>query len=114
MRAVTWAHAARNSHAVCYGKHVRQAAADASANVTAKVFLGTVAEVDEKGVDYDYAGRFDLVKLVADKVLPLDKGDAEYFLCGPKDWMVQVRNDLQANGVNLDKIHLELFATGDI
>lgn len=113
-RAVTWAHAARNTHSVCYGQHVRQAAADADANVTAKVFVGAVAEGDQQGVDYDYAGRFDLAKLVADGVLPLEKADAEYFVCGPKDWMVQVRGDLQVNGIALDNIHLELFATGDV
>ncbi len=113
-RPVTWAHAARHANAVCYGQHVRQAAADAHADVTARVFLGTVAEDDKVGVDYDYKGRFDLAKLVADNVLPLHKPDAEYFLCGPKDWMVQVRGDLTANGVSLDKVHLELFATGDV
>ncbi len=113
-RAVTWAHAARNANAVCYGQHVRQAGTDANANVTARVFLGNVAEEDKVGEDYDYKGRFDLEKLVADKVLPLETPEAEYFLCGPKDWMVQVRGDLKANGVSLDKIHLELFATGDV
>ncbi|TQV98085.1 hypothetical protein V2A60_006224 [Cordyceps javanica] len=113
-RPVTWAHAARHANAVCYGQHVRQAAADANADVTAKVFLSNVSDTDTAGVDYDYQGRFDLAKLVADKVLPLDKPDAEYFLCGPRDWMVQVRDDLKANNVDLDKIHLELFATGDV
>lgn len=113
-RAVTWAHAARNANAVCYGQHVRQAAADADANVTAKVFLSNVADEDRIGDDYDYKGRFDLDKLVADGVLPLETPEAEYFLCGPKDWMVQVKGDLKAHGVSLDKVHLELFATGDV
>ncbi|KAJ3472385.1 hypothetical protein NLG97_g11033 [Lecanicillium saksenae] len=113
-RDVTWAHGARSSDAVCYGRHVRQAAADADANLTAKVFLGSVAEGDVKGVDYDYTGRFDLGKLVADKVLPLERADAEYFICGPKDWMILVRDGLQANGVDTEKIHLELFATGGV
>lgn len=113
-RPVTWAHAARNSHAVCYGQHVRQAAADASASVTAKVFLSKVAAEDKKGVDYDYEGRFDMDTLVKDGVLPLEKQDAEYFICGPKDWMVQARGELQAHGVDVDKVHLELFGTGDV
>ncbi|EGX90963.1 flavohemoprotein [Cordyceps militaris CM01] len=113
-RPVTWAHAARHANAVCYGQHVRQAAADANADVTAKVFLSNVGDTDREGVDYDYKGRFDVAKLVADKILPLEKPEAEYFLCGPKDWMIQVRDDLKANSVNEDKIHLELFSTGDV
>lgn len=113
-RPVTWAHSARHANAVCYGEHIRQASADANANVTAKVFLSNVAETDKHGHDYDYKGRFDVSKLVADNVLPLDKPDAQYFLCGPKDWMVQVRDELKGNGVNSDNIHLELFSTGDV
>ncbi|OAA70330.1 flavohemoprotein [Cordyceps fumosorosea ARSEF 2679] len=113
-RPVVWAHAARNANAVCYGKHVRQAAEDADADVTAKVFLSNVAETDVQGVDYDYKGRFDVGVLVADGVLPLAKPDAEYFLCGPKDWMIQVRDDLKANNVSHDNVHLELFSTGDV
>lgn len=113
-RPVTWVHAARNSSAVCYGRHVRQAAQDANASVTAKVFLDKVVESDTKGVDYDYAGRFNMGALIKDQVLPLADKEAEYFLCGPAGWMVQVRADLQAIGVNPDKVHLELFATGDL
>ncbi|KAM3438149.1 hypothetical protein MY4824_003392 [Beauveria thailandica] len=113
-RPVTWVHSARHANAVCYGEHIRQASADANANVTAKVFLSNVAETDRHGHDYDYKGRFNVSKLVADNVLPLDKPDAEYFLCGPKDWMVQVRDELKGNGVNSDNVHLELFSTGDV
>lgn len=113
-RSVTWVHAARNSGAVCYGKQVRQLAADAGANITAKVFLDSVTEADTPGIDYDYAGFFDMTALLEDEVLPLGNRDAEYFICGPKDWMLKVRADLYANGVDSDKVHLELFATGDV
>lgn len=114
-RPVTWAHAARHSGAVCYGRHVRSVAAARSAgNVVDRVFLDTVAKDDEQGVDYDYGGGFDLSKLVEEGVLHLGEKDTEYFLCGPQVWMVKVRDELFAMGVAAYKVHLELFATGDV
>ncbi|KAJ2971794.1 hypothetical protein NQ176_g7525 [Zarea fungicola] len=73
-----------------------------------------VTEADTPGIDYDYAGFFDMTALLKDEVLPLGNQDAEYFICGPKEWMLKVRADLYANGVDSDKVHLELFATGDV
>ncbi|KAK3186730.1 hypothetical protein K4F52_004476 [Lecanicillium sp. MT-2017a] len=113
-RKVTWAHAARHSGAVCYGRYVRSAAAEANGTVVDRVFLDSVAEGDEKGVDYDYSGEFDLAKLGDEGVLHLGEQQAEYFLCGPQAWMIKVRDDLFNKGVAADKVHLELFATGDV
>lgn len=113
-RAVTWAHAARHSGAVCYGRHVRSVAAASAGTVVDRVFLDTVAKDDEQGVDYDCSGKFDLGKLADEGVLHLGEEDAEYFLCGPQAWMVKVRDELFALGVAADKVHLELFATGDV
>lgn len=40
---------------------------------------------------------------------------AEYFVCGPEAFMVQVRGALvEGLGVAKERVHLELFATGDV
>ncbi|PTB72679.1 hypothetical protein M440DRAFT_1394523 [Trichoderma longibrachiatum ATCC 18648] len=83
-------------------------------NLTTKIFLNNVSESDVKGQQYDYAGRVNLDTLEADGVLPLNDASAEYYICGPEEWMVQVRAELLKKGVSLDRQHLELFRTGTI
>ncbi|KAL6872534.1 flavohemoglobin [Trichoderma longibrachiatum] len=112
-RPVTWIHGARHSGAVTYGKYIREADAKHS-NLTTKIFLNNVSESDVKGQQYDYAGRVNLDTLEADGVLPLNDASAEYYICGPEEWMVQVRAELLKKGVSLDRQHLELFRTGTI
>lgn len=112
-RPVTWIHGARHSGAVTYGKYIREADAKHS-NLTTKIFLNTVSEGDNKGQQYDYEGHMSLDTLEADGVLPLKDASAEYFICGPEEWMVQTRAELQNKGVSLDKLHLELFRTGTV
>ncbi|KAL6872102.1 flavohemoglobin [Trichoderma novae-zelandiae] len=112
-RPVTWIHGARHSGAVTYGKYIREADAKHS-NLSTKIFLNKVSETDVKGLQYDYAGRVNLDTLVADGVLPLKDASAEYYLCGPEEWLVQARAELLKKGVGLDRQHLELFRTGTV
>lgn len=112
-RPIKWIHGARNSGSTCYVDHVRETAA-AHDNVTAKVFLGEVRDGDKAGEHYDYSGRIDLAALAKDDLLHLADSNAEYYLCGPEDWMIEARAWLQENGVSLERLHLELFRTGDI
>ncbi|PTB62652.1 flavohemoglobin [Trichoderma citrinoviride] len=112
-RPVIWIHGARHSGAVTYGKYIREADAKHS-NLSTKIFLNNVSESDVKGQQYDYAGRVNLDTLEADGVLPLKDASAEYYICGPEEWMVQVRAGLLNKGVSLDRQHLELFHTGTI
>lgn len=111
-RPVKWIHVARHSGAVCYGKHVREAASQHS-NVTTKIFLSNTRGGDEQGSDYDYKGRLDLDTLEKDQVLSFADA-SEYYICGPEEWMVQVRALLEARGVSRARQHLELFRTGDV
>ncbi|KAH6604421.1 nitric oxide dioxygenase [Trichoderma cornu-damae] len=112
-RPVVWIHGARHSGAVAFGKHIREAAAK-HGNLTAKIFLKTVRDGDAEGREYDYEGRVDLDALEADGLLPLGDASAEYYICGPEEWMVQTRAQLQGKGVSLEKQHLELFRTGSV
>lgn len=112
-RPITWLHGARNSGSVCFADHARQSAA-AHDNVTTKIFLKDLREGDIEGTTYDFTGRFNLEKLEQEGLLQLDKPDAEYYLCGPEEWMVETRDWLTAKGVSWSRQHLELFKTGDV
>ncbi|KAM0263872.1 hypothetical protein ACHAQJ_000907 [Trichoderma viride] len=112
-RAVTWIHGARHSGAVTYGKYIREADAKHS-NLSTKIFVKDIKESDNKGQEYDYEGRMNLDTLEADGVLPLKDASAEYYICGPEEWMIETRAGLEKKGVSLEKQHLELFRTGTI
>ncbi|KAL7798830.1 globin-like protein [Trichoderma afarasin] len=112
-RPVTWIHGARHSGAVTYGKHIREADAKHS-NLSTKIFIKNVSDADVKGQQYDYAGRISLDTLEAEGVLPVSDASAEYYICGPEEWMIQTRAELLKKGVSLEKQHLELFRTGTV
>lgn len=112
-RPITWIHGAQHSGSSCFAPHVRDAAAKHD-NVTAKIFLSQLRDGDVAGKDYDFTGRIDLDKLREEKLLQLEDKTAEYYVCGPEDWMVDVRAWLQGQGVDLERQHLELFKTGDV
>lgn len=112
-RPITWIHTARSPATICYAQRVRDTAAKHD-NVTAKVFLKEPNEGNANGVQYDYAGRMTHDKLEKEGLLPLDKADAEYYICGPEPWMVELRDWLETKGVDRGRQHLELFQTGDV
>lgn len=112
-RPITWIHGARHSGTTCYSKHVRETAKSHD-NVNAKIFLETVRNGDEQGVAYDFVGTINLEKLAEENLLHLENSGAEYYVCGPEDWMVSVRAWLEGKGVGRERQHLELFKTGDV
>lgn len=112
-RPITWIHGARHSGTTCYSKHVRETAKSHS-NVTAKIFLEEVRSGDEAGNAYDFTGQVNLQKLADESLLHLNDKQSEYYICGPEEWMVDVRAWLEGQGVGRDRQHLELFKTGDV
>jgi nitric oxide dioxygenase len=113
-RPVSWIHGSRARHFQPYADVVRDICRDNS-HVSAKIFLTTVGEGDKVGVDYHFGSmRIDLAKLDAEKDLHLGDGRTEYFICGPELFMVDIRAKLVGLGVGLERIHLELFATGEV
>ncbi|KAG6038757.1 hypothetical protein E4U41_003734 [Claviceps citrina] len=115
-RPVTWAQAARSSDALCFRRHMAEltAGANHAGHLKRAVFLKNIAETDKKGIDYDYEGPLSLNKLADDSALYLEDRTAEYYVCGPEEWMVQMRDQLLGWGVPLGRVHLELFRTGDV
>lgn len=108
-RAVSYIHGARHAGAVCFGKHIRSIAKD-HPTVTSILFIKNVKEGDE----YSFAWRMNLETLDRSAHLRLDKESTKYFICGPPEWMVQTRDWLAAQGVKVERVFLELFATGGI
>ncbi|KAL0934586.1 globin [Colletotrichum truncatum] len=111
-RPVKWVHAARNSSNLVFAKEVRDLTRKRD-NVSAHIFLKEVKEGDQKGQEYDFGEQLDLKKLPAED-LGLGDKRTEYFICGPRDWMLKVRLVLEGLGVERERVKLELFATGDV
>jgi len=58
-------------------------------------------------------GRFDKEKLAILTKTFIDIPDTNHaFICGPQDMIFLIRDELQAAGLDKDKIHFELFFTG--
>ncbi|KAH8890323.1 globin-like protein [Thozetella sp. PMI_491] len=113
-RPVTWIHASHSSTSQPFGDEVRRITT-ANDHVSAHVFLKTLSPQDKAGVDYEHGEtRMDFEKLDGEKDLSLDVKAAEYFVCGPESFMIDVRKALTARGVDEERIHMELFATGNL
>ncbi|OLN81347.1 Flavohemoprotein 1 [Colletotrichum chlorophyti] len=111
-RPIKWVHGARNSNNLVFAKHIRNLTRERE-NVSAHIFLSEVQPGDQKGQEYDFEQHLDLTKLPAEE-LGLGDKRTEYFICGPRDWMLKVRLVLEGLGVERERVRLELFATGDV
>jgi nitric oxide dioxygenase len=112
-RPVTWLQASKSSKTLCFRDQVR-GLASANPTMRASIFLDSVGEADVKGQDFDVEGTMDLEKVDAEADLHVKDDKAEYFICGPEAWMIALRSKLSGMGVAWDRMHLELFATGDV
>lgn len=112
-RPISWIHTARHSGNACFTKKIRDAVSS-HPNVKATIFLKQTREADVKGVAYDFEGRMANERLSEEDLLPLNEAGAEYYICGPETWMIELRAWLLEKGVGAERIHLELFGTGDV
>lgn len=105
-RPVSWIHTARSREAQPF----RDEVATAVDSLQAKgVRVETLVHLT-----HDSEARLDIAELQKDNTLFVNDTQAEYFVCGPEDFMVQCRKKLIDLGVGKERIHLELFATGDV
>ncbi|KAB5585720.1 globin-like protein [Coniochaeta sp. 2T2.1] len=113
-RPVSWIQGARNSRSLPFSDAVKEIARRRE-NVSANVFLTSVNDEDKAGVDYHFGQtRIDFHKLDAEGDLFLADKRAEYFICGPQPFMVQMHKALVDRGVAEERIRLEVFETGGI
>ncbi|KAH8906693.1 globin-like protein [Coniochaeta sp. PMI_546] len=113
-RPVSWIQGSRSSRTHPFADAVRDVCRD-NEHVHANVFLTSVGDEDKAGVDYHFGEtRIDLEKLDAERDLYLSDKRAEYFVCGPRLFMIQTQKALMSRGVEEERIHLEVFETGGV
>lgn len=67
-----------------------------------------------QGLDGEAKPRLDIAALGQEGKLFVSDPRAEYFICGPEKFMLDVRKTLVGLGVDKSRVYLELFATGDV
>ncbi|KAL2110129.1 hypothetical protein VUR80DRAFT_1573 [Thermomyces stellatus] len=92
--------------------HVRRLQAERP-NISLNIFKSQLAEVDLIGVNYDYDARVDL-GAVGSRDLHLDHGAAEYYICGPEQFMVEMTDYLLLQGVSMGRVKFSPFSTGEL
>ncbi|PWY80523.1 bacterial hemoglobin [Aspergillus heteromorphus CBS 117.55] len=112
-RQISFVHGARTSAARAFRPQIRELASNLP-NLHATFFTSHPAPEDKQGEDYDFAGRLDLSKLDPKSDLFLDDASAQYYVCGPTPFMLDVKAKLTAEGVSADRIKMELFGTGGV
>jgi nitric oxide dioxygenase len=65
------------------------------------------------GKDYHFQGRMDLAK-VDPTLLYLEDPTAQYYLCGPEQFMENLAQELKARGVDSKRLHAEVFGAGSV
>ncbi|KAH6853542.1 globin-like protein [Chaetomium sp. MPI-CAGE-AT-0009] len=113
-RAVSWIHGSRG--AAPFEAHVARLRRDHGPAFRTAVFRTRPAPGDVPGgvAGYDHAGRVDLARLDPDRDLHLRNSAAEYYICGPEKFMLDVSDYLRARGVGPERLKFELFTTGDL
>lgn len=109
-RRVSLIHGAHASEVRAFSNTLKRVAQQP--NVQTTLFLTTPKPEDAEGVDYDFAGRVDLEKVGAERLL-LGDGAANYYVCGPNSFMADVQKGLLDRGVSQDRVHLEIFGVGN-
>ncbi len=103
-RRVYWIHGARDGSHLSFRDEVHSLLAALPSSKQLVVFSHP-SEKDILEVDYDLPGRLDMGALAR---LDLPQ-DAEYYLCGPAQFLEYFREGLDTTGVGQDCIHIESF-----
>ncbi|WWC87451.1 uncharacterized protein L201_002340 [Kwoniella dendrophila CBS 6074] len=104
---------ARNKKVHAFGNYIRGKVLKENPNVSYKVFYSSPEEgSDLSGKDYDVKGRMNLNQIKDN--LYLDDKSTEYYLCGPEKFMVDKLEELKSFGIDEKRIHIELFAAGEL
>ena len=112
-RKISWVHGSRSSRTQAFRDHIRETASRHD-NVQSHVFIKEPGENDVEDIDYQFTGRMSLNKLDADHDLFLNDSKAEYYICGPEKFMVDMAKYLEGQGVEGTRIKMEVFGTGEI
>ena len=109
-RPVSFVHGSQRE--MPFEDHVRRLKAERP-NISLNIFKSRLAEADLIGVNYDYDARVDLAA-VGGSDLYLNHGSAEYYICGPEQFMVEMTDYLVLQGVSLGRVKFSPFSTGEL
>lgn len=100
-------HAALDGRVHAMNERVRRLAEQCGSEVT--VFYEQPRPENQRGRSYDQEGRISTEWLVANTPVKV----ADYFICGPKEFLRAFVNGLAQSGVAQDRIHYEYFGPAD-
>jgi ferredoxin-NADP reductase/MOSC domain-containing protein YiiM len=103
-RPVLFAHGARSSHDLAFGPQVRRLVASGE-QLHSHLMFSRPGSEDVLGRDFDEAGR--LTPAALERSLP--SLEADYYICGPADFMEDMVTGLTDRGVPADQVHFEFF-----
>jgi ferredoxin-NADP reductase/MOSC domain-containing protein YiiM len=107
-RQVMWLHTARDGHHHPFAAEVRSLMS-ALTNGRSYICYTRPDSIDKTGEDFNATGRFS--RSVFDELgLPRD---ADVYLCGPTQFMADMKEALNALGVAPERIHIEIFNGGE-
>jgi len=107
-RRIMWLHAARDGQHHPFAGEVRRLMA-ALTNGSSYVCYTRPGSIDKTGKDFNATGRFS--QSVFDELgLPRD---ADIYLCGPNQFMADMKELLTASGVTPERIQIEIFNGGE-
>lgn len=107
-RQITWLHAARDGQHHPFASEVRNLMS-ALTNGRSYICFTKPDANDKTGEDFNATGRFSPSVL---KELGLPR-DADIYLCGPTQFMADMKEALTNLGVAPDRIHIEIFNGGE-
>ena len=103
-RTVWWLHAARDGANHPFAEQARTLIAQLPAGRSI-VSYSAPRDTDRPGIDYTFAGRFDLERIRNLK----PPQDADAYLCGPDAFMKDMTDALQSCGLPASQVHAEIF-----
>lgn len=106
-RPISWIHTSRSKATQPFAGEVKEIVEGLkSKKVVSHVHLRQSLDKEEP--------RMDILTLNQEQELFVNDCRAEYYICGPEKFMLDVRDKLIELGVARTRIYLELFATGDV
>jgi ferredoxin-NADP reductase/ferredoxin len=108
-REVWWIHAARNATEHVFAQEARQLLAAIPGSHSA-IAYSKPDPTDLPGKDFDIRGRWDMAGLEK-LAIPVD---ADYYVCGPSAFLMDMNRDLMSLGVPQNSIHQEVFGAANI
>jgi ferredoxin-NADP reductase/MOSC domain-containing protein YiiM len=106
-RRVWWLHGARNSSEQAFAAEARSLLARLP-DAEARICFSAPLPADRAGRDYSHHGRLS-AEFIAGLPLP---ADAHAFVCGPQQFMTDVRAALIRGGIDAARVHTEVFGAG--